>query len=808
MNLVRGLFYTGGFMAHGYCYLWDRSLVRLHLISDLLIGFSYLAISLTLLYLVRRAKRDVPFHWMFIAFGTFIIACGATHFMEVWTLWTPVYWLAGAVKAVTALASATTAIALPPLIPKSLSMIRSAQLSDQRARSLETANAALTREATDRKRAEEEVRRLNAELEERVHQRTAELEQTAEELRRLAAIVESSSDAIISRDISGKVMSWNRAAEQMFGYTADEMKGVDYLATLVPPEIRDEFRDVRRRLADGEQVQPFESVRCRRDGTRFPVFLTISPVRDSAGQVRGTSTIARDITERKRADEIFRLTVEASPNAMVVADGQGKIVLVNSQTEALFGYTREELLGQTVDILVPPQYRTSHPAYRAEFMSDPHARAMGAGRDLYGLRKDGSEFPVEIGLNPIRTERGTWVLSAIVDITRRKHLDEHLRETQKLESMGLLAGGVAHDFNNLLMGIMGNTSLALETVPVASPHRVLLEDVLQASERASGLTRQLLAYAGKGRFVVLRIDLSDLVREISGLIRTSIPKRVQLRLELKPDLPVIEADPSQIQQLIMNLIINGAEAIAEESTGTVLVTTELQLVDENYISQDSAGDLAQPGTYVALEVHDTGSGMTDEVKARLFDPFFTTKFMGRGLGLAAALGIVRSHRGTIRVYSSPGKGSTFKVLLPAADGGVTDAEPAAAQDLQGTGTILVVDDEEIVRSIAKRVLERQGYTVILAEDGKAAVEALVQWKAEIALVLLDMTMPVMSGEEAFREIRMLSPDVRVVLSSGYNEVEAIRRFTNKGLAGFIQKPYTSVDLARKVKTVLTADWPD
>jgi signal transduction histidine kinase len=273
----------------------------------------------------------------------------------------------------------------------------------------------------------------------------------------------------------------------------------------------------------------------------------------------------------------------------------------------------KNLLGRTVDTLVPPKYRDKYPAYRSEFMREPRARAMGAGRDLYGLRKDGSEFPVEIGLNPIRTEHGTWVLSAIVDITERMHVDEQLRETQKLESLGLLAGGVAHDFNNLLVGIMGNASLALDTLPVASPDRALLQGVLQASERASGLTRQLLAYAGKGRFVTLEIDLSGLVREISGLIRTSIPKLVQLRLGLGPNLPVIEADPSQIQQLVMNLIINGAEAIGEESAGTVLVTTKVQLVDERYITQNFAGDRVEPGKYVALEVHDTGSGMTDEV---------------------------------------------------------------------------------------------------------------------------------------------------------------------------------------------------
>jgi CheY-like chemotaxis protein len=281
---------------------------------------------------------------------------------------------------------------------------------------------------------------------------------------------------------------------------------------------------------------------------------------------------------------------------------------------------------------------------------------------------------------------------------------------------------------------------------------------------------------------------------------------VQLRLELRSNLPVIEADPSQIQQLIMNLVINGAEAIGGEFAGTVLVTTELENVDESYIRQNLSGDWVEPGKYVALEVHDTGTGMTDDVKAKIYDPFFTTKFTGRGLGLAAVRGIVRSHKGTIRVYSSPGKGSTFKVLFPAADGSVVDAESTASQDLTGTGTILVVDDEEIIRRVAKAVLERYGYTVILAEDGRIGLEALIQSKPGISLVLLDMTMPVMSGEEAFRQIRMISPDVRVILSSGYNEVEAIRRFSNKGLAGFIQKPYTAVELARRVKSVLAPEW--
>jgi CheY-like chemotaxis protein len=310
----------------------------------------------------------------------------------------------------------------------------------------------------------------------------------------------------------------------------------------------------------------------------------------------------------------------------------------------------------------------------------------------------------------------------------------------------------------------------------------------------------LLAYAGKGNFVTKNLDMSALVREISGLIQTSIPRTVQVRLELAADLPPVLADPSQMQQLIMNLVINGAEAIEEGQNGTVLVTTDSQDVDEMYLQNNFAGETAAPGRYVSLEVHDTGVGIPQELRGRIFDPFFSTKFAGRGLGLAAVLGIVKGHKGMIRVYSEPGKGSTFKVLLPASGGRVeASSEREVLRELRGSGTILVIDDEEVVRSTAKITLENYGYAVVAAGDGSEGVEVYQQRGGEIALVLLDMTMPVMGGEETFRRLRAINPQARVVVSSGYNEVEAIRRFTSKGIAAFIQKPYTASKLARVIK---------
>ena len=277
---------------------------------------------------------------------------------------------------------------------------------------------------------------------------------------------------------------------------------------------------------------------------------------------------------------------------------------------------------------------------------------------------------------------------------------------------------------------------------------------------------------------------------------------MHLRLQLAGDLRGVEADPGQLQQIVMNLVINGAEAIPPEGGG-VLVRTSLQTVDENYIgTMSAAGELLRAGQYVSLEVHDTGSGMSEETISKIFDPFFSTKFAGRGLGLSAVLGIVRAHKGALKVYSTPGSGTTFKVLFPVSAHPVSARPTQIAGALGGSGTVLIADDEATVREAARNALERYGYSAVTVEDGAKAVEQYRKQGNAIKLVLLDLTMPVMNGEQALREMQQINPKVRVLLSSGYNEVEAIQRFAGKGLAGFIQKPYTAAALAEKVKEVL------
>ncbi len=378
--------------------------------------------------------------------------------------------------------------------------------------------------------------------------------------------------------------------------------------------------------------------------------------------------------------------------------------------------------------------------------------------------------------------------------------EAQLLHVQKLESLGVLAGGIAHDFNNMLAAVQG--SISMGTLMVAPEHPVhgVLNDALAAVRRAADLTRQLLAYSGKGHFQIRRMNLSSHVAELAQLLETTISKKVQLRLELERELPPIEADPSQIQQIVMNLVLNAAEAI--DARGTVLVTTGVQDVDARYASGLLApGDLAV-GRYVFLEVHDTGSGMDEAMQAKIFDPFFTTKFTGRGLGLAAVLGIVKAHHGAIKVYSSPGKGTTFKVYFAASAGAPEPKEAKPSDAFRGSGLVLVIDDDAGVRLVLKHLLEYFGFEVLEAADGRAGVGVFAARAAEVKLVIVDMTMPELSGEETFRGLRGLRADVPVILSSGFNEVEATRRFCAKGLSAFLPKPFTPDDLARCIRAAL------
>jgi signal transduction histidine kinase/CheY-like chemotaxis protein len=402
-------------------------------------------------------------------------------------------------------------------------------------------------------------------------------------------------------------------------------------------------------------------------------------------------------------------------------------------------------------------------------------------------------------LNVRRFEGEDLILLAIEDVTERRRAEAELRQSQKMEAIGYLAAGVAHDFNNLLTGVIGNASLLLDSLPEDHPGRSTAESVISGGERAAELTRQLLAYAGKGRFYLERVDLSEVVIQTSRLIHPSVPPTVQLRLDLDKHLPLLLADPGQMQQVVMNLIINAVEAVGD-GKGLVQVRTGCQTVTDEPLENCVLGEKVARGEYIFVEVLDNGSGMDEETKRKIFDPFFTTKFTGRGLGLAAVLGIVRQHEGAAQVHSVPGRGSSFKVLFSAAGEAPPQiAHDVVSEDLRGAGTVLAIDDEELIRNFTRSALEPYGYRVLLAENGREGVRVFQERSSDIGLVLLDVAMPGMDGLETLTRIRGIRPDVAVLVCSGFGDVEVEARFADTAIAGFFPKPYTVKQLAKKVK---------
>lgn len=405
----------------------------------------------------------------------------------------------------------------------------------------------------------------------------------------------------------------------------------------------------------------------------------------------------------------------------------------------------------------------------------------------------------------LRDKEGVPVRMAgcITDIHEQKELTRKMQHTQKLESLGLLAGGIAHDFNNLLTIILGNAGLAKMTTPETSSNYDCLDKIEKSSLVAADLCFQMLAYSGKGRIIVHPINLNELIEDTVQMFDISVPKNITIKYDLSNPLPAINADIHQIRQILMNLVTNAAEAI-DGQAGMITLATSIKEYTSSYLRTIFGSDNPQAGFYVVMEVSDTGIGMEKETREKIFDPFFSTKFSGRGLGLAAVLGIMNSHKGFIRVDSEIGVGTTFRLLFPAS----VDMAQALTKETEydsewnGSGSALVVDDEEYIRGLGSKILKHVGFDVITATDGSNGVNLYRQNQHKIEIVILDMTMPVMNGEDTLIELQKINPEVKVLLSSGYTEYEATNRFSGKGLAGFIQKPYRPQDLIRKVKDVL------
>ncbi len=565
--------------------------------------------------------------------------------------------------------------------------------------------------------------------------------------------------------------------------------------------------------------EPFVAAGARADTPRRPGGqpeerywnVTFQPTRDAQGAVDGITSFAFEVTEHvmmRRAAEAAEkryddLIIALNVVVWCVDPESWRPEWVRGDVAHLLGIPAAE-------VLAPGGWWSRiHPEDAAAVMA-----ARGALRShgeryraeyRHGSEESGWRWIAESGqlrLEPGATRPAVWglmhdVTERVVHERNRDQLQTQLLHVQKLESLGVLAGGISHDFNNLLTAILGNASLAELQLEPGHPAGKSIASMVAAARRAGDLTGQLLAFSGRGHFRVQPTDVNGQLRELLVLLSASVPKKVTLRLEPDPALPMVEADVSQLHQVLMNLVINGAQSIGDPG-GTVVVRTGVQVLEGRDLAAVHGFPDTAPGRFVFVEVSDTGIGMDRGTVSRIFEPFFTTKQGGRGLGLAAVQGIVRGHRGLIRVYSEPGRGTTFKVFLPAGrDVSLPEGTPEPQAPI-ARGTVLVVDDEPAVRHFVRSALEFGGYRVVEAADGHEGVETFRALAGEVDMVLLDLTMPRMNGEEALSEMRKIRASTPVVLSSGYNEVEATRRLLGRGAVEFVQKPYPVKDLLELV----------
>ena len=504
-------------------------------------------------------------------------------------------------------------------------------------------------------------------------------------------------------------------------------------------------------------------------------------------------------------EEIFKAITGSAQDAIILMDNQGNISYWNPAAERIFGYTTEEIIGKELHTLIGLQkYQEAYQKGFKKFQQTGQGLAVGRTLELSAIRKGGAEFPIELSVSGIKIQ-GNWHATGIIrDITDRKQMEEEKRKLQiqlqqvhRMEAIGTLAGGIAHDFNNLLMGIQGNVSLMLLDMNSMHPYYARLKNIEKQIQSGARLTSQLLGYARKGRYEVKIIDLNQLVEEASETFgRTR--KEITIHREFAEDLPAIEADLGQIDQVLLNMFVNAADAMP--GGGDLILKTM------NTTHKDMKGKLhhSKPGKYVLLTITDTGMGMDKRIIERIFDPFFTTKEMGRGtgLGLASAYGIIKGHGGYIHVDSEIGHGTTFSIYLPASGKKLQEVVKTADRLIKRAGTVLLVDDEEIIQEVGREMLEAMGYLVLLAKDGKGAVEIYKEKRDDIDIVLLDMVMPNMGGGETYDRMKEINPDIKVLLSSGYSIDGEATEILERGCSGFIQKPFNLKELSEKIKEVL------
>ncbi len=627
---------------------------------------------------------------------------------------------------------------------------------------------------------------------------------------RYRAVFQNTGSATVLVDETKTIIMANRGFERLSGYSTGELCGRMKWTVFVHPDdlqMMISYHDDRRIIDRGVPNQ-YEFRFVDREGCLKHVNLQVDLI---PGTKESVCSLL-DITELKETQRQLHQSVMHMES------------LLRTMPDLMFVLTED---GEYTDFWVGDNEMLAIPADR---IVGSNIKQLGLSRSKYReimsklqlTLETGGVQSVEYDLN-LGEDRGYYearlapygdrsVIAVIRDITARRNaekerleLEARIQHTQKLESLGVLAGGIAHDFNNILMTILGNADLAMMNLKRGDPAAAFLGEITRAASTASDLARQMLAYSGRSDFQIQPLNLNELITELTNMMEVSISKKVVIRYRLAEHLPPVMADATQIRQIIMNLITNASEAIGEKS-GYISITTGAVYCDRDYLDSTELSDQMEEKMYVYIEVADTGCGMDDEVKSQLFEPFFTTKYTGRGLGLSSVLGIVRGHKGAIKVYSEPNEGSTFKILLPVSESDPED-ESGASADVEGSGwtgsgTVLFADDEDTVLAIGRKMLQQIGFNVISAEDGKRAVELFEKYSGGIDLVILDLTMPHLSGDEVYREIKWVRSDVPVILSSGFSRREVIHRFAGRHLDGFLQKPYRTEDLISVIRSVI------
>lgn len=626
-------------------------------------------------------------------------------------------------------------------------------------------------------------------------------------------IVQGSMDAIVRLDQKGVIQSWNPMAEHMFGYSESEALGQLVETMLLPKRLHStHLKNFYRHLNRGRGALMnlrLEGVAQCKDGSELPVEFIGSVVKQ--GSILAYAAVLRDISKRKATEKALRdshsnlealveertgelrdlaAIIEVSLNLVAVIDEHGDVLYINPAGRKILGLSKDGSLN-TMKIEHFHSFETHQTLIEEVF---PQAMEQGTVETECEFIDQGSN-PVPMActfMSLPASQHGTPARMAVVarDLRNELALQQQVEHVDRLESLGILAGGIAHDFNNILTAIIGNSELAERKLDIHSPVNNHLKSIKQSGLQAANLCKQMLAYSGKGSFIIQPLNLSRLITEMMPLLEVSIDKSAILKFNLNEALPAIDGDITQIQQIIMNLVINASEAMGK-SGGTVVISTGSMLVDEAYLTNSLHKVGTSVGDFIYIEVSDSGCGMSIDTQKKIFDPFFTTKFTGRGLGMSAVLGIVNGHDGILNLDSEPDKGTTFKIALPISSSiSITASEQKALRAIENcSGTVLVIDDDESIRKVACLLLENMGYNVVTAVDGEDGIEVFQEHQEKLIGVVLDMTMPRMNGEDCFHALRKITPNIQVLLSSGYSEEDATSCFQGKGLAGFIQKPY-------------------